>query len=248
MPDYSKEHGTTFIDVETGESKHTFRDFKLYPSSVNMPYPPGVQTQFIEIPGMDGTLDATQALDGNVHYEDREYEQKYVDLNGRTFWHARYSELLNFIHGKQLRMILDDDPEWYYVGRFELSDPAPKKYKNTLEITATLNPFKYAINSTLDDWLWDPFNFENGVVREYSEIFIEEQKTLTIIGSAMPVVPVITIQSENGDGMNLVYNGDTYHLPDGDNRIVTMTLTEREHALEFIGTGFVSISFREGSL
>lgn len=248
MPDYSKEHGTTFVNTETGESKHTYRDFGLYPSEVNMPSPPGVQTQFIEIPGMDGTLDATQALDGNVHYEDRDYEQKYVDLNGRTLWHARYSDILNFIHGKQLRMILDDDPEWYYVGRFELDDPAPKKYKNTIEITATLNPFKYAINSTLDDWLWDPFNFENGVVREYGNIFIDGQKTLTIIGSAMPVVPVITIQSENGNGMDLVYNGDTYHLLEGNNRIVTMTLTAGEHRLTFNGTGVVSISFREGSL
>ena len=248
MPDYTKEHGTTFVDVLTGESKHTYRDFGLYPSEVNMPSPPGVQTQFIEIPGMDGTLDATEALDGNVHYEDRDYEQKYVDLNGRARWHTRYSEILNFIHGKQLRMILDDDPEWFYVGRFELDDPAPKNYKNTLEITATLKPYKYAINSTLDDWLWDPFSFENGIIREYKDIAVDNSTTITIVGSSMPVVPAITVASEDESGLDLVYNGETYHLSDGVNRIVTMTLTAGEHQLTFIGIGLVSIDFREGSL
>lgn len=248
MPDYTKEHGTTFINVKTGESRHSYRDFGLFPLEVNMPDPPGVQTNFIDVPGMDGTLDATESLDGTVHYEDRDYSQKYLDITGRTGMHSRYSALQNFLHGKQMQMVLDDDPNWYYIGRYEVGDPSPKDYRNTVNIKATLRPFKYSLNSTLDDWLWDPFNFENGVIREYSDIEVDGTKEIVIVGSAMPVVPTIIVQSENGDGIDLTYGGTQYHLTDGKNKIVTMTLSETEQTIIFDGIGVVSIEFREGSL
>jgi hypothetical protein len=203
---------------------------------------------FIEVPGMDGSLDATESLDGTVHYEDRNYSQKYVDLNGRARWHKRYSDLQNFIHGKQLKMILDDDPEWYYLGRFEVADPDPKKYRNMLEINATLRPYKYKTNSTLEDWLWDPFSFEEGVIREYGDIEVDGSKDVTVIGSEMPVVPAIIVASESGDGIDLTYKGTQYHLADGRNRIVTMVITASESVFHFEGVGLVSIDFREGSL
>jgi phage-related protein len=248
MPDYSKEHGTTFIDVKTGEGKHTYRDFGLYPSEVNMPDPPDVQKNFIQVPGMNGSLDVTEALDGRVHYEDREYSQKYLDLNGRPNMHARYSALQNYIHGKHMRMILDDDPEYYYEGRFEIGDPGPNNHKNTLQIKATLKPFKYSVYTTLEDWLWDPFSFEDGVIREYRNLQIENNTDIVIVGSEMPVVPVIIVESENGDGMDLLYKGTLYHLQDGRNRIVTMTLDASEQTFRFTGLGIVSVEFREGSL
>ena len=247
MPDYTKEHGTTFIDTKTGEGRHTYRDFGLYPSEVNMPDPPGVQTNFIEVPGMNGTIDATE-FDGTVHYKDREYAQKYLDVAGRTGMHSRYSALQNFIHGKRMRMILDDDPEWYYEGRFEIGDPAPYNFRNTLQIKATLKPYKYAVYSTLEDWLWDPFSFVDGVIREYKDMQIEGATDIVIVGSEMPVVPVIVIESENGEGMDLTYKGTLYHLQDGRNRIVTMTLDASEQTFHFNGLGIVSIDFREGSL
>ena len=248
MPDYTKEHGTTFINVNTGESRHSYRDFGLFPSEVNMPDPPGIQTQFIEVPGMDGTLDVTEALDGTIHYDDRDYSQKYIDIIGRNGMHTRYSALQNFLHGKRMRMILDDDPDWYYEGRFTIGDPSPVNFKNTVKIQAVLRPFKYAINSTVDDWLWDPFNFDSGIIREYNNIEIEQTRDVTVIGSEMPIVPIITVNSENGDGIDLIYEGNRYHLSDGKNRIVTMVITAHEYIFHFEGIGVVSIEFREGSL
>jgi phage-related protein len=183
-----------------------------------------------------------------VHYEDREYSQKFVDLNGRGLLHKRYSKVQNFIHEKQMRMILDDDPDWYYLGRFSVEEPGPKSYRNVLEISAVLRPYKYAINSTLEDWLWDPFSFEEGVIREYKDIFVDTAEDITVIGSEMPVVPTIIVVSENGDGMDLTYKGTRYHLADGRNRIVTMVITANESVFHFEGLGFVSIDFREGSL
>jgi hypothetical protein len=64
----------------------------------------------------------------------------------------------------------------------------------------------------------------------------------------MPVVPIITVHSENGNGMRVTFAGVTYNLVDGANRIPAMTIQSGEYDLIFDGFGFVSIYYREGSL
>lgn len=249
MSDYTKEHGLTFIS-DDGTQKHSFKDFGIYPKTKGMPAPPKVQTEFIDIPGMDGRLDASQALDGLVHYEDRDYEQEFLIVNSERDWHEIYSTLLNFLHGRHMLIIFDDDLLWYYEGRFEVGEPKPDDAGYiTIPVKGTLKPYKYNIvSSTDDDWLWDPFDFETGVIREYKDMQIDGQTVITIIGSAMPVVPTITVNSENGDGMTMTYMGQTYQLVDGDNRIPAMTIQADDYDMTFTGYGFVSIYFREGSL
>lgn len=249
MSDFTREHGLTFIN-DDGQERHSFKDFGIYPKTKGMPDPPKVQTEFIDIPGMDGRLDASQALDGLVHYENRDYEQEFLIVDKEIDWHTIYSTLLNFLHGRHMGIIFDDDPLWYYEGRFEVGDPKPDDAGYiTIPVKGTLKPYKYNIvSSTDDDWLWDPFNFETGVIREYKDMQIEGQTVITIIGSAMPVVPVLTVDSENHDGMTVLYGGHTYQLVDGDNRIPAMSIGPGEHTMTFTGVGTVSIYFREGSL
>jgi hypothetical protein len=249
MSNYELEHGVTFINSE-GTERHTFRDFGIYPKSKGMPEPPDVQTEFIDIPGMDGRLDATQALDGIVHYKDRDYEQDFLIVDPEADWHSIYSNLLNYLHGRKMKAVFDDDPLWYYEGRLSVGEPkADEAGYIIIPIEGTLKPYKYSvIDSTDENWLWDPFDFETGVIREYKDMQIEGRREITIIGSAMPVVPVLTVDSENGDRMTVSYGGVTYQLADGDNRIPAMSIGPGDHVMTFTGVGLVTIYFREGSL
>jgi hypothetical protein len=249
MSDYTKEHGLTFIN-DDGAEKHSYKDFGIYPKTKGMPDPPKVQTEFLDIPGMDGRLDASQALDGLVHYENRDYEQDFLIVNKEIDWHTVYSTLLNALHGRHMMLIFDDDPLWYYDGRLEVGVPKPDDAGYiVIPIKGTLKPYKYNINTSIDEnWLWDPFSFETGVIRGYKDIEVEGSKVITIVGSQMPVVPVITVHSENGDGMQVTYAGTTYQLVDGDNRIPAMTIQADDYDMSFTGIGFVTIYFREGSL
>ena len=70
---------------------------------------------------------------------------------------------------------------------------------------------------------------------------------MTVLGSVMPVVPVITVSSSSGT-MTCVYDGVSYSLVNGDNRIPAMSIQAGESMLIFSGHGTVSIDFREGSL
>ena len=249
MSDYTLEHGVTFID-DDGAEHHSYKEFGIYPKTKGLPDPPKVQKEFIDIPGMDGSLDASQALDGLVHYENRDYSQDFYIVNKEADWHTIYSTILNLLHGRHMLLIFDDDPLWYYEGRIEVGDPKPDDAGYiTIALKGTLKPYKYNINSSTDtDWLWDPFDFETGVIREYKDLTIDGSGTVTVVGSLMPVVPTITVHSEDSTGMTVTYAGRTYSLTDGDNRIPAMTIQADDYDMLFVGTGTVTIYFREGSL
>ena len=60
----------------------------------------------------------------------------------------------------------------------------------------------------------------------------------------MPVTPVIEVSSN----MTVLFNGTTYQLTTGRNRIAGMVLVDQEYEMTFTGNGTVSIEFEVGSL
>ena len=93
-------------------------------------------------------------------------------------------------------------------------------------------------------WLWDTFNFETDVARDYAELVVDGTLTTTIVGSKMPVTPV----SEVSSNMSLLFEGTTYQLTAGRNRIAGMTLVDQAYQMTFTGNGTVSVEFEIGNL
>ena len=63
------------------DDKHTERDWGLRMISMVIPMPEP-KTNYIDIPGADGSLDLTQSLTGNVPYNMREGVQFTFDASG----------------------------------------------------------------------------------------------------------------------------------------------------------------------
>lgn len=55
---------------------HSQEEFKLIPNSVEVESPQPV-TYTVEVPGRDGELDFTEALDGRVHYKPRKISMEF---------------------------------------------------------------------------------------------------------------------------------------------------------------------------
>ena len=36
-------------------------------------------------------------------------------------WHMAYSDIMDYLHGQTMRAILEDDPEYFYEGRFTVN-------------------------------------------------------------------------------------------------------------------------------
>ena len=114
--------------------------------------------------------------------------------------------------------------------------------KVTIDVKA--DAYKYDISASDEDWPWDPFNFEDGIINETKDLVVDGELKVVIYGRRMHVVPVITCSN----AMQVEFNGETYNLPEGSYEVFNIEIVEGENKLKFIGNGTVSISYRGGSL
>ena len=68
--------------------------------------------------------------------------------------------------------------------------------------------------------------------------------TVVIVGKHKKTYPTITASS----AMTVAYNGATYNLTEGINKLYDMILDEGENTLTFSGSGSVLIEYTGGSL
>lgn len=224
--------------------KHSYHDWGLILKDRPEIGPPPPKYIRIEIPGSDGMLDATTSLTGDVNYETRPITCIFTVIGNRDRWSDIYSEILNYLHGIEIKCVMDDDPGYYYIGRFEVDEWKSKQTTSTITIKGTVNPYKYEMFSSLEDWLWDPFDFETGIIREYKDLVVDGIKVLIIEGRRKPIIPTITVSNV----MTLTYNDKRYLLTSGENRILDLVLKQGENKLMFKGYGTVSVDYRGGKL
>ena len=232
-------HSITF-----GE-KNTWDDWHLIPKTRPVFNPPAVKTRFVEIPGGNGSLDLTVALLGRAVYKNRTGSFEFIVENGFKEWSVLYSEITNYLSGKRLRAILEDDPDYYYEGRFAVNEWKSEANWSSIVIDYDVKPYKKSLVSAGDDWLWDTFNFETDVIRSYENLPVTGSLSVTIIGDSMPVSPTIIASS---DGMTVTFEGETYTLSKGTNYIPELIVHDGENVMIFTGTGTVTIKCERGRL
>lgn len=224
--------------------KHTYRDWGLLPKSRPTAAPPDVVTNYVDVPGLDGQLDLSEVLTGRVGYQTRDFSAEFLVIAARTRWDTLYSEILDTLHGQRVKIILDEDPGYYYMGRVTVNTLKSDRKTATISIKAVCDPYKLEIAGSLDDWLWDTFNFETGIIRDYKALTVDGTLTLTIPGTRRPCVPTITVS----DAMTATFGGKEYAMTAGSNRISDITITQGDNVLTFTGDGTVSIDYRGGRL
>lgn len=235
-------NGVTFGD------KHSYRDWGLILKSRPVISPPSPKTLYIDIPGSDGVLDLTESLTGEVKFENRTITCEFNVIDSRKRWSNIYSEILDYLHGQRIKIILDEDPTYYYVGRFQVNEWKSDKVTSLITIEGNVEPYKLEICSSLDDWEWDSFNFETGIIRQWKDLTVGDSLTITVVGTRKTVVPSFIVQSNDGSGMTVTFDGRTYNLSDGVNRVVNINIKQETQTLVFTGNGTVSIDYRGGRL
>lgn len=235
---YEQQYGVTF------GGKHSFRNYHLLPTAQPQISPPAVNTYYVNVPGADGSLDLTEVLTGYVTYGDRTGEFSYQIYAPRSEWYDIYNTLVHDLHGKKMDVILDEDAQYYYNGRLSVGNLQAGKNSAKVRISGTFSAYQYVIDTySGNDWLWDPFDFNTGIAREYYKIPVRNSKTVTLIGSSIVVCPIFTLESGN---MKAHVNGNSYPLNQGENVFLDILLTEDNLDVTFTGNGVVTISYRIG--
>lgn len=236
------------MDGVTFGTKHSYRDWGLLLKSRPVISPPSPKTVYVDIPGSDGIIDLTESLTGDVKFDNRTIKCEFVVLDARNRWSDIYSEIMDYLHGQRMRVRLDEDPTYYYEGRLQVNEWKSDKVTSTITIEGDVEPYKMEMFSSLEDWEWDSFNFETGIIRDYKEIRVDESLTFTIEGRRKSVVPSFTVVSDDGSGLQVRFNGTTYDLPDGTSRVLNIVIKNDTNTLYFTGNGTVSIDYRGGRL
>lgn len=241
---YNGEHSITF------GSKNSWTDWHLVPSSRPVFAPPKPKTNYVDIPGMNSSLDLSEAVSGHPVYENRQGSFDFyadVQYKDKGSWIELYSEIMGYLHGQRMEAYLDDEPYYRYVGRFDV-DSWTSGDGNAITINYDVYPCKMEPYWSDEDWLWDPFDFENGVIRNFKSLTVEGSLTVSIPKTQDWSAPTITVKSTDGSGMNVSYNGKSYHLNDGVNRNPNLMVKDSDTTFIFTGNGTISMRMRGGVL
>ena len=196
--------------------KNTWDDWYLIPNSRPIFTPPEQKTNYLDIPGGNGSLDMSAALTHDPVYNNRTGSVSFIIMNaGASTYpecHPRklddiYSRIMAHLHGKRMKAILEDDDQYFYLGRFHVEGITPGADWSTIEIGYNVDPYKYEVLSTIDDWLWDPFNFETGVISSgyFTNIAVSTtaraiEYNQQLLGD-MPISPEFIVSASNNEGV-----------------------------------------------
>ena len=155
-------------------TRNTWESWNLIPESRPTLSQPKQKTKVVSgIQNINGDIDLTLKdipypvfgnREGNFNFK---YNPIYCfDKDNYKDWTVLYSEIFNYIHGRQLRMILEDDPGYYYDGRFSVEGWTSNTdgSGSIVSIGYSVYPYKKSINTSIQAWYWNPFNFYNGVI------------------------------------------------------------------------------------
>ena len=124
-------------------SYHSFDDLNLILNSKEIGSP-AVKERKIDIEGADGSLDLTDFF-GEAKYEDVRHKFNFSTLVAPSEFLTFFSTVKNALHGKKMRIVLDDDPHFYYIGRLHVSNFTNEKNIGIISIEASCEPYKYKI-------------------------------------------------------------------------------------------------------
>lgn len=224
--------------------KHSYTDYGLYMRSAPEISPPTPRILTVDIPGGNGSIDMTESLTGDVRYKTRKIKMTFTVIDARNRWPEIYSQLMDEIHGQRLQIIFDNDVNYYYEGRLSINQWKSSKKTAAIVIEAEVDPYKLDVIASDDDWLWDSFSFESGVIRDTNQISVNGSYTVTLTGSRKPTVLNVTSSA----AMTVKYGGKSYSIKKGENIIPGIVIREGDHDLLFTGNGTITIHYRGGRL
>lgn len=211
--------GVTFGDF------HSWDDFSLILNSKSIGSPEA-KTTTVEIPGADGVLDISEYF-GEVKYKNRKLSFDFSTIVPKNEFLNLFSVIQNSIHGKRIRIILDDDPDFYYLGRISVSDWKTDKSIGKITIDCDCEPYKYRMNKTV------------------ISVNVTDTATVLLPNLRKRAIPTFTSTA----AIQIGFEESTYSIAAAETFTVPeITLMAGNNEITFTGTANVTVEYQEGGL
>lgn len=142
-------NGVTITVIDTGNSYHSLTDLGLAIGNNNYIGTPEYETHYVKVPGRQGLVDLSEAVTGHLTYNSRPISIEFGGKWPRNEWANRLSVIRSRFHGKNVKLVFDDDPYYYYTGRAIIEDFDRFRDLGTFKFSIPeADPFKYSIRPT----------------------------------------------------------------------------------------------------
>ena len=208
-------------------SLHSYRDLKLLLNSKEIGSPE-VKIRKIDIEGADSSLDLTDFF-GEAKFENVTHKFQFSTIVPHAQFLSLFSAIKNAIHGKKMRIILDDDPLFYYVGRCSVSSFTNEKNVGMVSVECDCEPYKYKLEKTV-----------------FSKA-INGTETITLTNSRKRAVPEVVIETESS--IRIEYQGvNVWDLGSGSFTLPELELVEGANDVTATGVGNITFTWQEAGL
>lgn len=218
--------------IETGVSFdeiHSYRDLNLILSRVEVS-PAAPKTNYVNIPGADGSLDLSEAL-GEVKFSDRAIKLTFTmnpgDLS-EAAWEAKKTQVSNRINGLACKITLDKDPGYYWQGRATVDEYQSAKRLRQFVVSAVVRPYKLKKEVTV-----------------VSTAISSTGKAVTLKNSRRPVFPTVSCTNDN---TKVIFGGSTFIFGKGDHKDLGIRLKDGYNQVTVSGSGTVTFTYQEADL
>ena len=208
-------------------SLHSYNDLQMLLISKEIGSPE-VKVKKIDIEGADSSLDLTDYF-GEAKYENLTHKFNFSTIVPQRDFLSMFSAVKNALHGKKMRIIFDDDPLFYYVGRIHVSSFTNDKRIGNITIEADCEPYKYKLAKTI------------------ASTAVDGTKTVTLTNGRKRAVPEVRIQSTGT--IRIEYQGShIWDLGGGSYTLPELELVEGANQVALTGVGTVVFEWQEGDL
>lgn len=143
------------ISFDIGDKKvyNTWNKWYLIPTTRPVVAQPTQTYNYVEIPGRTGALDITDYLFKGPTYSDRvgSFEFLVTGIDRDRAYASRKADLARFFDGsKVMKMTLEDNPGYYYKGRFFFKQWTPEATYSRVTIEYRLEPYRYTSDGKVD--------------------------------------------------------------------------------------------------
>lgn len=179
-------------------SMNTFSDWHLVPDSRPVIALPEMKTVTVDIPGSNGILDLSESLTHYPLYNNRSGSLDFHVLNDYEPWNVLYHKIANYLHGYRRTLTLEDDPMYYYTGRYSVEWESNNDGTwSDVTIEYDLDPYKQYIQTSIqeDSRLYENITVNNSTINRN----LSGDKTL----GEIPVVPEFIATVPNGSNIKL---------------------------------------------
>ena len=208
---------------------NTWYDWRLILTAKDVT-PPEPKTNYVDIDGMSGTLDLSEALTGEITYKDRTVSASFWTSEGSYKDRDKLlREIVRALHGKKIKIIEPDDPDHYFYGRVKIKSRKNILHYAEFSIECTCEPWRYALNDSV------------------RRVEVNSQSVTEVIihnNGVKSLCPEITVTGS----VSITYNGVKTTLTAGSYKISDIRLRQGVNIIGVSGTGSIAFTYKEADL